>query len=337
MSASPPLSVLLPVQNEEGALREALDSLSAQTFSSFEVLAVDDGSTDGSSDILLDAARRDPRIRVARQEPSGIVAALERARSLARGRYLARMDADDVALPRRFQAQMELVAADPGLTAVGTRVRYFPRKKVRDGARRYEAWINGLVSHEEMVRDLFVECPIPHPTLLIRADVLELVGGYRARGWPEDYDLILRIWEGGGRLGKVAEPLLRWREGARRLSRTHPDYSEEAFRRCKVHYLLRTHLDQGRSAVIWGAGPVGKAFARELLAQGGTLRAFVDLSPKRVGQEIHGALVLTPREARKLEHDLHLAAVAQPGARQEIRRTLTEMGKRELRDFLAVA
>ncbi|MFO8173162.1 MAG: glycosyltransferase [Gemmatimonadota bacterium] len=337
MPASPPLSVLLPVRNEESVLQEALDSLSAQTFSSFEVLAVDDGSIDGSREILLDAARKDPRIRLLRQEPSGIVAALERGRSLARGRYLARMDADDVALPRRFQAQMDLVAADPGLAAVGTRVRYFPRKKVRDGARRYEAWINGLVSHREMVRDLFVECPLPHPTLLLRADVLDLVGGYRARGWPEDYDLILRIWEGGGRFGKVPEPLLEWRERSRRLSRTHSDYSEEAFRRCKVHHLLRTHLGHGRSVVIWGAGPVGKAFARELLAQGGTLRAFVDLSPNRMGQEIHGALVLPPWKAGKLEDELHLAAVAQPGARQEIRRTLTEMGKRELRDFLAVA
>jgi FlaA1/EpsC-like NDP-sugar epimerase len=166
---------------------------------------------------------------------------------------------------------------------------------------------------------------------------VDLVGGYRALGWPEDYDLILRLWQGGGRFGKVPEPLLRWREGTRRLSRTHRDYSLAAFQRCKVHHLLRTHLADGRGVVIWGAGPVGKAFARELRAQGGTLRAFVDLSPTRVGQQIHGARVLRPSEAEVLADVLHLAAVAQPGAREEIRETLTEMGKRELKDFLAVA
>jgi len=337
MPPTPPLSVLLPIRNEEAVLQEALDSLWSQSFSSFEVLAVDDGSTDGTREILRDAARRDSRIRVFRQEPRGIVAALEMARAQARGRCVARMDADDVAHPERFQAQMKLMAEVPGLAAVGTGVRYFPREKVKDGARRYETWINGLVSHEEMVRDLFVECPLAHPTLLLRAEALELVGGYRATGWPEDYDLILRLWQGGGRFGKVPETLLRWREGTRRLSRTHADYSEDAFRRCKIHHLLRTHLADARGAVIWGAGPVGKAFGRELRAQGGILRAFVDLSPGRVGQEIHGAPVLHPRDAEPLKKELHLAAVAQPGARTEIRRALSEMGRTELEDFLAVA
>lgn len=337
MKAPPPLSVLLPIRNEEGVLRQALDSLASQTYTDFEVLAVDDGSGDGTGEILADAARSDSRIRIFRQEPRGIVAALELARRWARGRYLARMDADDVALPRRFQTQMDLFSAEPGLSAVGAGVRYFPRKRVKDGARRYEAWINGLVTHDEIIRDLFVECPLAHPTLLLRADVLDLVGGYQARGWPEDYDLVLRLWQGGGRFGKVAEPLLKWREGTRRLSRTHAAYSEDAFRRCKVHHLLRTHLAEGRGAVVWGAGPVGKAFARELRAQGGLLRAFVDLSPTRVGQEIHGAPVLPPSRAGTLRAELHLAAVAQPGAREEIRGTLRDMGRVELRDFLAVA
>jgi len=337
MAAAPPLSVLLPVRNGEAVLTEALSSISAQSFDSFDVLAVDDGSTDGSRDILLEAARKDPRIRVLSQAPLGIVAALEHARSQARGRFLARMDADDVALPGRFEAQMELLSSSPGLAAVGTGVRYFPRNRVKKGARRYERWVNGLVSHEEIVRDLFVECPIPHPTLMVRADLLDLVGGYRDRGWPEDYDLMFRLWEGGGRFGKVADPLLRWREGEGRLSRIHPDYAESSFRRCKVHYLLRTHLSGGRGVVIWGGGPVGKAFARELQAQGGRLRAFVDLSPTRVGQEIHGAPVLSPQGASGLGRELHLAAVAQAGARDEIRAALAEMGRREMEDFLAVA
>ena len=337
MSPPPPLSVLLPVRNGEAFLQQALDSLQAQTFSAFEVLAVDDGSRDGTGEILRRASNSDPRIRVFRQEPLGIVSALERGRAFARGRYLARMDADDVSLPHRFEAQMRQMAEEPGLTAVGAGVRYFPRKRVKEGARRYEAWINSLRSHDEMVRDLFVECPLPHPTLLMRADLLGLVGGYRARGWPEDYDLIFRLWRGGGRFGKVAEPLLKWREGSRRLSRTHSDYSEDSFRKCKVHHLMRSHLAGGRGVVIWGAGPVGKAFARELRAQGGRLRAFVDLSPNRVGQEIHGAPVLPPFQARPLLEELHLAAVGQAGAREEIRNTLRGMGREELKDFLAVA
>jgi hypothetical protein len=226
---------------------------------------------------------------------------------------------------------------DPRVVVVGTQVAYFPRDEVRVGALRYERWLNSLTEHETMVRDIFVECPIPHPTFLLRSRAVELVGGYRDRAWPEDYDLILRLWEAGGRLGKVPAVLLKWREGAARLSRSHEAYSEEAFRRCKVHHLLRTHLAGGRTVVVWGAGPVGKAFARELQAQGGTLRAFVDLDPRKIGQEIHGVPVVPPEEVNAYRGAFSVAAVGKGRARREIRSTLSELGWQELEDFVAVA
>jgi glycosyltransferase involved in cell wall biosynthesis len=337
MSAAPPLTVLLPVRDGAAFLEEALASLERQSYTDFQVMAVDDGSGDGTGDILREVARRDGRFRVLTQEPKGIVAALELARSKAHSPYLARMDADDVALPERFQRQMDLVATDRRIVACGTWVTYFPRERVRDGARRYQEWINGLTTHEAMERDLFVECPLPHPTLILRADAVEVAGGYRELGWAEDYDLVLRLWEGGGRLAKVPETLLRWREGEGRLSRTHGAYSEGSFRRCKVHFLLRSHLCWGRGLVVWGAGPVGKAFARELLRQGGTLRAFVDLDPKKVGQTVHGVSVIPPEDVERFRGSFCVAAVGQEGARHEIRAALERAGWEELRDFVAVA
>jgi glycosyltransferase involved in cell wall biosynthesis len=337
MPAAPPLSVLLPVRDGEQVVEQALESLVRQTFPDFEVLVVDDGSTDGTADRVREMALKDSRIRFFSRAASGIVSALEYARSQARGRFLARMDADDGAFARRFEKQMELMASNRRVSLCGTGIRYFPRESVRDGALRYEAWINGLVSQEEILRGLFIECPIPHPTFLIRADVMDLVGGYRDTGWPEDYDLVLRVWEGGGRIEKVPEVLLRWREGEGRLSRTHDAYSEAAFRRCKVHFLLRTHLRHQRGVMVWGAGPVGKAFARELLAQGGALSGFVDLDPRKVGQEIHGARVLRPDQALQIEGAFSVAAVAKAGGREEIRNALREAGRIEIRDFLAVA
>lgn len=337
MTASLPLSVLLPVRNGEGVIRSALDSLSRQTFSDFEVIVVDDGSTDGSWEVLQAIAKADPRLRVFTRDPMGIVPALEFARAQARGLYLARMDADDGAFPERFQRQMEVMTSDRRIVLCGTGIVYFPRETVQDGALRYESWINGLTTHDALVRDLFVECPIPHPTFLLRADVVELVGGYREMGWPEDYDLVLRLWEAGGRFGKVPEILLRWREGEERLSRTHSTYSEDAFRRCKVHFLLRTHLRKGRGVVVWGAGPVGKSFARELVAQGGTLLAFVDLDPRKVGQEIQGVRVLLADEALRLPGAFSVAAVGKAGGREEIREALRKAGRVESEDFVAVA
>jgi glycosyltransferase involved in cell wall biosynthesis len=337
MPAPPPLSVLLPVRNGEDVVGHALDSLSRQTFADFEVLVVDDGSTDGTVERIREKAEEDPRISLFCREPAGIVSALEFARSRAGGRFLARMDADDGAFSRRFERQMELMASDPRISLCGTGVRYFPRETVREGALRYESWINGVVSQEDVFRDLFIECPIPHPTFMLRADIMNLLGGYRASGWPEDYDLVLRLWEGGGRVEKLPEVLLRWREGDGRLSRTHDAYSEAAFRRCKVHFLLRTHLRRSRGVIVWGSGPVGKAFAREVVAQGGVLSAFVDLDPRKVGQEIHGARVLRPEEALRIQGAYSVAAVAKPGGRDEIREALRRAGRVELRDFVAVA
>jgi glycosyltransferase involved in cell wall biosynthesis len=318
-------------------LGEAAASLERQTEADFEVVVVDDGSTDATPDVVADWARRDARVRSVRQERLGLVAALERARATARGSYLARMDADDVSEPERFARQRALLDAEPSVALCGCLVRYFPRKEVREGARRYEAWLNGALDPEAIERELFVECPLAHPTFFMRAEAVEAVGGYRDPGWPEDYDLVLRLWGAGARLAKVPEMLLRWREGPGRLSRRDSRYAPAAFRRCKVHHLAGTLLRGRRGAVVWGAGPVGKAFSRALAEAGARVLAFVEVDPRKIGQEIHGAPVVDTAGGLAQQGALHLCAVGQPGVREELRAILRGAGLREPRDFLAVA
>ena len=246
---APLVSVLLPVRDGAAHMADALASLSAQAFPDFEVLVVDDGSRDDSAEIAHLHARADRRFRVLRQGPAGIVAALERARAEARGSLLARMDADDVALPERLALQVEALREEK-LAACGGGVEYFPREAVRDGARRYERWLNGLVTAEAAARDVFVECPLPHPTLVVRREALAAVGGYRDPGWPEDYDLVLRLWARGARFRNVEQVVLRWREHAARRSRTDVALARDAFVRCKVHHLRETLLRGFPSVVV---------------------------------------------------------------------------------------
>lgn len=333
----PSLSVLMPVRDGASHLPACIASLAAQTHTSFEVVVVDDGSRDDTPALLARWAREDARVRVLTRPPEGIVAALEHARAAARAPLLARMDADDVALPRRFARQLEALAAHRAWGVCGAGVRYVPRARVRDGARRYEAWLNGLTSPEALTRDLFVECPLAHPTFLLRAEAVEAVGGYRDRGWPEDYDLVLRLWRRGWRLGTVPEVLLHWREGDARLSRRHAAYTPDAFRRCKVHHLTRSLVPGRAGVVLWGAGPVGKAFSHELRRVGVDVRAFVELDPRKIGQQIHGAPVIPPDEVSRFRDALVLAAVGQPGARAEIRAALDAGGWREGEEYVAVA
>ncbi|HSR41704.1 MAG TPA: glycosyltransferase [Longimicrobiales bacterium] len=334
---TPRVSVLLPVRDGADHLPGCIDSLRGQSLRDLEVVAVDDGSSDGSGEILEARARDDPRIRVVRQEPRGLVPALERARRLARAPLLARMDHDDVALPRRLETQVDLLAERPDLVLCGCLVRTVPRAGMTDGARRYERWLNGLVEPHEIERDLLVECPVAHPTFMVRASALAAVGGYRDRGWPEDYDLLLRLWHGGGTFAKVPEVLLEWRDRPDRLQRRSGVYAPEAFRRCKVDALRRSLLPGRDGVVVWGAGPTGKGFARSLRAAGVPLVAFVDLDPRKIGQEIHGAPVVAPEGISAFRGAFCVAAVGQPGARAEIRAALRDAGWREMEDFCAVA
>ena len=331
------ISVLLPVRDAAPYLPECIASLRAQTFEDFEVLAVDDGSSDASPQLLSAWAAEDSRVSLVRQTPQGIVQALEAGRARAQGRYLARMDADDIAEPHRFAEQLTLLEGRPDLAGCGAGVRYFPRTEVRGGARRYEDWINAIRTPDDVERNLFIECPLAHPTFFLRADIVAEVGGYVERGWPEDYDLLLRVWRSGGRLAAVDQMLLQWRIRGDRISVRHESYTLEAFRRCKIHYLLDTLARDRDGLVVWGAGPIGKAFAREVQEQGGTVRAFVDVDPRKIDQCIHGAPVIPPSEVNRYRDSFSVAAVGQEGAREQIRVELESAGWKEVTDFVAVA
>lgn len=321
------MSVLVPVRDAEEYLDEALRSLSEQTHEDLEVIVVDDGSRDASGDLARDWAARDRRFRVVHQEPRGFVAASQRACAEARGRYVAAMGADDVARPRRLEVQLAALEEE-GLDACGGAVAYFPDPK--DGLRRYERWLNSLTTVEAAQRDLFVECPIGHPTLFARADAVT----YRTVDWPEDYDLVLRLWAGGGRFRNVAEPVLDWRDHPARLARTDPRYSLTAFARCKVHY-LREYVLHGRPVVVWGAGPVGKLHARVLMDVGVEVSAFVEVDERKIGKRTYGVPVVSHDDGPR--GGVVLGAVAGEAGRARLRELAREQGRREGDDFVAVA
>jgi hypothetical protein len=261
------------------------------------------------------------------QEPGGFVAGSRRACAEARGAYVAAMGADDVARPRRIEVQLA-VLEDEGLDACGGGVAYFP--EVTDGLRRYERWLNSLTTVERARQDLFVECPIGHPTLFARAGAIS----YRPVDWPEDYDLVLRLWAAGGRFRNVEEVVLDWRDHPDRLARTDARYSLEAFARCKADYLRRHQLG-GRPAIVWGSGPVGKLHARMLIEAGAQVSAFVDVDERKIGRRIYGIPVHAHDDGPR--DGVVLGAVAGEAGRGRLRQLAREQGRREGDDFVAVA
>lgn len=334
----PGVSVLLPVRDAGPFLEECLDSLRAQTLADHEVVAVDDGSRDGSGEVLERAARRDPRLRVARGRARGIVSALNAALEMARAPLVARMDADDVAHPERLERQALRLEAERDSVVLGCAVRLRAEPgHASSGMRAYVDWLNGLVDHEQIVRDLWVESPLAHPSVMMRAEALRALGGYRAFDGPEDYDLWHRARAAGLRFAKVRETLLEWRDTPQRLSRRDPRYAAERFRALKIELLEKGPLAAGRGVVIWGAGPVGKGFGRALAGRGHRLEAFVEVDARKIGQRVHGAPVVAVAAAERLRGPVHLGAVARPEARARIRAEAARLSLVEGRDFVAVA
>ena len=334
MSNAPRISVILPFYNAERTLYAALTSIRQQTIAEWEMIAFDDGSTDGSLEIAKSLSEKDDRVRVVVSAHVGIVQALSDGCAMARGEFLARMDADDTCAPLRFEKQLALFAANPDLALCGTQVN-MTGAVVASGRRRYERWLNALVSHEDIVRELFVECPIAHPTFMMRRDAYESVGGYEEEGWPEDYDLIMRFWQGGLRLGKVDEALFDWHDSGTRLSMCDTRYDEASFRALKRHYLFASYLKGHENFYQWGAGEVGKRWLREWGSR--RPKAVVDIHPRKIGTKIHEFPIIAPEQLPAPEDVFVLVAVGAPGARDEIRQWFAGGRYEEGRHYLFVA
>jgi glycosyltransferase involved in cell wall biosynthesis len=203
---SPTVSVVMAVFNGEKYLREAVESILNQTFRDFEFIAIDDGSTDGSKMILDELARRDPRLRVVSRPNKGLTPTLNEGLSLARGRYVARMDADDVAMPTRFEKQVAFLDANPDVVLLGGAYELIDEEGRLLTVQRPAVDDATLQSH-----CLAGRTPICHPLAMMRREALQQVGGYdESYSVAQDLDLWLRLGE-VGRLACVTDVLLKYR------------------------------------------------------------------------------------------------------------------------------
>jgi glycosyl transferase family 2 len=213
MSGDPRLSVVLPVRNGERFVRAAVESILGQTFEDFELIVLDDGSADDTPLILAELSAHDRRIRLLRTEPVGLIRTLNAGFDAARGEYVARMDADDIALPERMAAQVSALDSDPRLGLVGAAVRVF-----RDDDLRALYTVKYPVGDKALRAALAFGSPFAHPVVMIRRSAYARAGGYRPKFLhAEDYDLWLRMSE-VSRLANLSEPLLHYRTHSTQVS-----------------------------------------------------------------------------------------------------------------------
>ncbi|MCZ6493161.1 MAG: glycosyltransferase [Planctomycetota bacterium] len=237
-----PISVVMPVYNSSKYLVDAVRSIQSQTLTDWELIAVDDGSTDDSPTILQGLAAADHRVRPILESHVGLTSSLNHAIELARGTYIARMDSDDVSLPMRFEQQVAFLESHPDVVAVGSKILQI----TPDGIEVGESF--DLTSHEAIDAFHFSQrgSAIAHPTVLIRKAAFQDVGGYRPQfETAEDLDLWLRLAE-RGKLANLPQVLLKYRLHDRSVSHERRARMRETTYRVVVEACRRRSLPMPR-------------------------------------------------------------------------------------------
>ncbi len=328
----------MPARNAAATLGSCLDSIQAQSFTDFELLVVDDASSDGTHEMVSARAAADARIRLLCAPRRGLVACLNAGLGEARAALIARMDGDDVMDRERLALQRGYLQQHPNVDVVASRVRAFPADRVQAGMREYLRWQNACLSSDALRDEIYVECPMTHPSAMFRRAAVIAAGGYRDGDFPEDYELWLRLTEHGCRMAKIDRCLLNWRQRDDSLSRRDPRYSRDAFDRLRARYLARDRrLQSGRPLVFWGAGRRTRRRTSHLVALGFAPCAWVDVDPRKIGSRIHDVPVVAPEWLdRRQPRPFVLAWVASHGARASIGAALAAMGYGRGVDYLAV-
>ena len=327
----PLVSILMPYKNTVRYLEECLDSILDQEYPNWELLAINDHSTDHSQDIVQDYANRDTRIKHSFNSGQGIIEALRTAYSMSTGELITRMDSDDIMSINKLQKMASgLKSLGKGHLAVG-KVKYFSDRGISDGYARYETWINALTQKGENFKEIYKECVIPSPCWMVFREDLDRSGAFTPDRYPEDYDLTFRFYEQGLTCIPCTDIIHMWRDYDTRTSRTHEHYAQNYFLQIKLHYFLKLDYDSNRPLVIWGAGYKGKTLAKGLKEREIPFTWLCD-NPNKIGKRIYDHPLVHFTSLETLENPQSIITVANEGAQDEIRKYLAQLNSDSAND-----
>ena len=328
----PLVSILIPFKNTAQYLHECIQSILDQTYTNWEVLAVDDHSTDESGEVMTGFAKEETRIQVFQNQGQGIIHALRMAYEKSSGKFITRMDSDDVMLPYKLHVlAISLLESGPGNVAVG-QVKYFSHQGISNGYARYEQWLNILTEKGGNYTEIYKECPIPSPCWMVYREDLDASGAFEPDYYPEDYDLAFRFYEQGLKCLPCNQILHLWRDYDSRTSRTSEHYAQNYFLDIKLHYFVKLDYDSTQPLIVWGAGTKGKTIAKGLLERDVNFYWICD-NPKKIGRHIYGKEMLDFKTLDDFESPQSIITVANEGAQEFIRGYLEEMGQKPMLDY----
>ncbi len=330
------VSILLPFRNASDTLDSAIASIAQQTTHEWELILVDNASTDGGPSIAANWSGRDPRIILVKEPNVGIAHALNTGLAHTKGSYIARMDGDDIAHPERLAKQVAYLDAHPEIGVLGTRTRFETTVDRSSGMAWFVGWQNAIISTREHYVKRFVDAPLAHPTVMFRRELVDRFGGYDTGPLPEDHELWLRWMHHGVRIAKLPEELLAWNDHPDRLSRTHTNYSVEAFFTTKAKWIAAWYerkYPEGKPVIIAGTSRLCRDRAKSLEKQGMSIHAFTDVR-KRV---VPGYRFIPHDDLPDPGEAIVISFISQRGTGDRIAEFLASRGLVEGNDFILAA
>ena len=310
----------MPVKNAALFLDECIESIISQNYPNWELLAINDHSSDGTLHILKRFSALDSRITVLNNHRNGIIEALKTGYNVSKGAFITRMDADDI-MPKIKLEKLHklLITSGKGFVASGL-VQYFSEKPLGNGYIKYEQWLNGLSSRELNYSEIYKECTIPSPCWMMWKEDFELCGGFNSDTYPEDYDLAFRMYQNKMTPKCSKEILHFWRDSENRASRTDSNYKNNHFIQLKVKYFMDIDSNPNKQLYLWGASKKGKEIAQILLKTNNSFRWLCN-SKSKIGHNIYG-LIMEDCDTVNLNDSQIIIAVANESEQKEIHKSI---------------
>ncbi|MEQ8475053.1 glycosyltransferase [Fulvivirga sp.] len=329
----PLVSIILPVFNGEHTLQAAIDSITHQTFTDWELIIIDDGSTDNTNSIIQSI--NNERVTHFKTNNRGIAKALNFGIKMSSSAIICRMDADDVCHHQRLELQFNYLQEHPEVGVVSSLVEYEGNREANTGYALYVDEINQIIDRQSILKKRFTESPIPHPSVMFRKSLIYKYGGYNEGHLPEDYELWLRWMHNDVVVEKVNLPLLHWHDSAARLSRNHANYDLEKFYELKIKYLAQ-HLAKQQIPTdnlwVWGTGRQINKWINLLNRYNLEVQGQIDVKTTSLdGSVIHFT------ELDKDKHPLIISLVRDRNGKKRIEAYLNEQGYNEGRNFFMLS
>ncbi|WP_040496340.1 glycosyltransferase family 2 protein [Fulvivirga imtechensis] len=333
INASPLVSIVMAVKDTEPYLPECLESILAQTYPNWELIAVNDHSTDATPDILREYATKDERIRVYNSDRPKLIPTLQKAHGHCRGTLINRMDSDDIMPEYKLQVMVqEWQKHGKGTIVAGGTKHFVDEGEVGEGFLRYENWLNDVARESRHYEEIYQECVIPSHCWLIHRDDFNAVGAFDPEVYPEDYDLCFRFYQERLKVIGVDRILHYWRDRSDRISRTWDCYKDNRYFELKIRYFYELDRDKSRPLVLWGAGKNGKDMAR-LLKKHKDVFHWVCDNEKKIGKHIYGVYMNHFSILSELQNPQIMIVVSSPDDRVAIRQQLRDWNKQPATDF----